>query len=460
MSRLRHPLSVIGSVVAIGLTWLLAVAGPVAAQDTGAAGAPKPPAPPEVTGRELTLEEAVAIALATEPNIRARLSDYEAARARVGQALSPILPQLSGTWTVNRQQAQFFPRQTIAVGGAEAIPIISTSQTAQVTLSQLLFDFGKTFAAADVARSQAEVARLDAEIQKDQVILAVKEAYFNLLFAKRLVGVNEAALDRAELNLRSAKGFFAVGSRPKSDVTRAEVDVANARVDLIRARNAVRLARVALNTAMGITIDTPTEVKDLLFYEPYPVESGQLIPEALRRRPEYRRVHALVSAADASLRQSFRDFFPNVSGSGSFGGTFRSPRSVTDLEETWALGLSLSWAIFDGGNRVARYQEAKKSLDAAHSRVQALELAISEAVVQAHLTLQEAEERIQATQKAVESARENFRLAQGRFDAGVGTIIELTDAQLALTQTQATEAQALADYRTAIARLERALGRR
>lgn len=460
MSRLRHPLSVTGSVVAVGLTWLLAVAGPATAQDTGTPGAPKPLAPPEITGRELTLEEAVAIALATEPNIRARLSDYEAVRARVGQALSPILPQLSGTWTANRQKTQFFSRQTIAVGGAEAIPILSTSQTAQVTLSQLLFDFGKTFAAADAARSQAEAARLDAEIQKDQVILAVKEAYFNLLFGKRLVIVNQAALDRAELNLKSARGFFAVGSRPKSDVTRAEVDVANARVDLIRARNAVRLARVALNTAMGIAIDTPTEVKDLLFYQPYPVESGQLVSEALQHRPEYRRVHALVSGADASLRQSFRDFFPNVTGFSSYGGTFRDPRSVDDLAEIWTLGLSLSWPIFDGGNRVARYQEAKKSLEAAHSRVQALELAIGKEVVQANLNLQEAEERIQAAQKAVESARENFRLAQGRFDAGVGTILELTDAQLALTQTQATEAQALADFRTDIALLERALGRR
>lgn len=456
MSRVRHHRGAAVSAAALALTWLLAIAGPALAQEPGAPA----PLPPGVEGRELSLDEAVAIALATEPNIQARLSDYEAARERVAQALSPILPQLSGSWTVNRQKTQFFSRQTIAVGGAEATPIHSTSQTAQVTLSQLLFDFGKTFAATDVARNQAEVARLDAEVQKDQVILAVKEAYFDLLFAKRLVGVNAAALARAELNLKSAQGFFAVGARPKSDVTRAEVDVANARVDLIRSRNAVRLARVALNTTMGIAIDAPTEVKDLLFYQAYPLEPGRLVPEALGQRPEYRRVRALVSAADASIRQAFRDFFPNVTGFSSYGGTFRDPQSVTDLEEVWTLGLSLSWPIFDGGNRLARYREATKSLEAARSRVQALELAIGQEVVQAHLNLQEAEERIQAAQKAVESAQENFRLAQGRFDAGVGTIIELTDAQVALTQAQATEAQALADYRTAIARLERALGRR
>ncbi|MBI3031372.1 MAG: TolC family protein [Candidatus Rokubacteria bacterium] len=425
------------------------------AQGTGPAQAPPSP----VAGRVLTLEEAIGIALATEPNIRARLQDYEAARFRVNQALSAVLPQLAGSWFANRQQSQFFSG-TVGGGAPKPSPLWSTNSTAQVTLSQILFDFGKTFAATDAARAQAEVSRLDAEVQKDQVILAVKEAYFNLLFGKRLITVNQEAVARAELNLRSAKGFYEVGTRPKFDVTRAEVDLANAHVTLIQAKNAERLARVALNTAMGIDVNTATEVKDVPSFEPSPMVEGQLIPEALRQRPEYRRINALVTAADASVRQAFRNFFPDVSGVGSYGGTFRNPTSPDDLAETWQLGLQLNWSIFDGGNKIARYQEANKNVDAARSRVQAIELSISQEVVQADLNLHETQERTQAAKKAVESAQENFRLAQGRFDAGVGTIIELTDAQLALTQAQSTEAQALTDYRIAVSRLERALGRR
>lgn len=416
--------------------------------------------PSLVAGRVVILREAIEIALATEPNIQARLYDYEAARFRVDQALSSILPQLGGSWIANRRKDEFFGG-SVGGGGVKPRSLFSTNQTAQVTLSQILFDFGKTFAATDVARAQAEVSRLDAELQKDQVILAVKEAYFNLLFGKRLVVVNQEAVARAELNLRSAKGFFEVGTQPKFTVTRAEVDVANALVTLIQARNAESLARVALNTAMGISVVAPTEVKDILSFEPYPVDQGQLIPEALRQRPEYHRVNALVTSAEASVRQAFRNFFPDISGTGSYGGTFRDPKSAADdLAETWQLGLTLNWSIFDGGNKIARYREANKNVEGARSRVQAIELSISEEVVQAHLNLQEAQERIDAAKKAVESARENFRLAQGRFDAGVGTIIELTDAQLALTQSQSTEAKALADYRIAVSRLERALGRR
>jgi outer membrane protein TolC len=99
-------------------------------------------------------------------------------------------------------------------------------------------------------------------------------------------------------------------------------------------------------------------------------------------------------------------------------------------------------------------------VDAAQANVRAVELDIARQVEQAAIAVQEAEERIQAAQVAVVSAVENFRLAQGRFDAGVGTILELTDAQLALTQAQSSEAQALADYRIELARLQRALGLR
>ena len=110
------------------------------------------------------------------------------------------------------------------------------------------------------------------EAQKLDISQLVKTQYYTLLLSKRLVEVNVTALDRAEVNLRSAQGFFQVGTQPKSFVTRAEVDVANGRVNVIRAQNAVSLARVALNTAMGIAINAPTEVKDTLAYQQFPID--------------------------------------------------------------------------------------------------------------------------------------------------------------------------------------------
>ena len=434
------------------LATMLATSAVLAA--TGATFAQTAPAPPGLAGRILTLDEAIAIALEAQPQIHARLADYAAAQFRVDQALAPLLPQLTGSWTAQRDQSVAVSRGASGTLPPRTVTSWATASTAKVSASQLLFDFGKNFAATDAAKKNAEVSLEDVELQRQLITQAVKESYTNINFAQRLMRVNQQALERAELNLRSARGFFDVGTRPKSDVTRAEVDVANARVDVIRARNAERVARVALNTAMGIPADTPTQVQDNLSYAPVGLDRSQLLAEALRQRPEYRQARFRVDAAEATARQAFRNFFPDVTGGGFYGA------NRADMNEIWELSLSLSWTLYDGGGRIAKHREARAALDAAQARVKAAELDISKEVEQAQLTLTETEERIQAAQKAVESAQENFRLAQGRFDAGVGTILELTDAQLALTQTQNTEAQALADFRIALARLERALGRR
>jgi outer membrane protein TolC len=428
------------------------------------------PTPEEIAGRELTLGEAVRIALDNAPAILQRFGEYVAAQQRIDQAFSTMLPQLSllGQALYSDSTTRIFNST-----GSTTFSNVSKPSPASGALSasQLLWDFGKSWAATDAAKANSDSAREQVELQKDLIVLAVKESYFLQLLSSRLVVVAAQAVDRSELNLKSAKGFFDVGTRPKFDVTRAEVDVANARVALIRAQNAVSLARIGLNQAMGIAINAPTRVKDILAYEPVKFDRDTLVAEALRQRPEYKQARLRSDAAEATVRQNFRDFFPGLFGVGSVGagrtendvqgqGGSSAPGVFTRVDRDWQVGLELRWNIFDGGNKIARYREAKALLEASQAGVRDTELQIWQQVEQAHVNVVEAEERIGAAQKAVESAQENFRLSQGRFDAGVGTIIELTDAQLALTQAQATEAQALSDYRIAIARLERALARR
>ena len=466
---------------------LLTLPGPAAAQPTAAdpmaprqplaapPGVRSFPTPEEVTNRELSLGDAVRIALDNAPAILQRFGEYAAAQQRIDQAFSTMLPQISlfGQSVRTESYQRIFSSTGSATSRNTETP---TPASGRLSASQLLWDFGKSWAATDAAKANSDSAREQVELQKDLIVLAVKESYFLQLLSSRLVVVSAQAVDRAELNLKSAKGFFDVGTRPKFDVTRAEVDVANARVALIRSQNAVSLARIGLNQAMGIAINAPTRVKDILAYESVKFDRDTLVAEAFRQRPEYKQARLRADAAEATVRQNFRDFFPGLFGVGSVGAgksqddfrgsagssllTSTAPGVTSTEARDWSIGLELRWNIFDGGNKIARYREAKSLLEASQAGVRDTELQIWQQVEQAHVNVVEAEERIGAAQKAVESAQENFRLSQGRFDAGVGTIIELTDAQLALTQAQATEAQALSDYRIAIARLERALARR
>jgi outer membrane protein TolC len=176
------------------------------------------PIPPtaRVVGRVLTLDESIAIALEAQPSIQATLYDYAAARARVREAFAPLLPQLSGSASATRSSSS--SPLTSTMTGRTVIVSVNRQPAdtflAQVQLSQLLFDFGKTMAATQVTRKLAEVSAEGVELQRQLIALTVKEAYTNILLTQRLIRVQEQAVERAELNLSSAKGFYDVGTQP------------------------------------------------------------------------------------------------------------------------------------------------------------------------------------------------------------------------------------------------------
>jgi outer membrane protein TolC len=277
--------------------------------------------------------------------------------------------------------------------------------------------------------------------------------------------VADAAVSRAELNLRSARGFFEVGTRPKSDVTRAEVEVANARVGQIRARNSVRLAETSLVTAIGLEAQRSIEVEDILEYEPVPLDPAAFLTEALGNRPELGQARARLEAARAQLGGARAGFWPDLNLNGSYGTNsgdaligvegFRIPT----LGEAWSVSATLSWNLFQGFFTTGKVRETTALVEVARANYDAFELQVRLDVEQAYITLVEAAERIAATAKAVESATENLRLSQGRYDAGVGTILDLTEAQLALTNAEADQIRALTDYKLGLAALDRAVGR-
>ena len=422
---------------------------------------PLPPPPPDLSAPlpsapgALTLDAAIAQALTNQPEIQARLKDYDAARFRVDEALSALLPQITGVASTTKSQAVIV--QTTPSTGVTSVftsnrEFQQTFNT-QLQFSQVLFDFGQNGAAVQAARKTADAALSDYANQRLQVSDTVKEAYTNINLARHLTAVAQQSLERAQLNLESARGFFETGAQAFFTVTRAEVDVANAQVALIQARNAEDIARVALNTVMGIAVDAPTEVEDNLIFEPVSLDPAPLHAAALAQRPEYRQAKLRSDAFRATVTQMERSFLPTITGNSFIGGF------TTSLNRAWSATLAMTWPLFDGGNTIAKLREAKANLGAADLRIKQTALTIAQQVEQARVNVREAAQRIDAAKIAVASARENYRLAQGRFEVRVGTIIELTDAQLALTQAQQTQAQALADYRIGLARLDLAVGR-
>jgi outer membrane protein len=442
---LRSALSALGCL----LTVAAASAIPAGAQAPSTYTTPRTaPAP----GQVLSLPEAIDLALRQQPTLRSAQQGVNASVARVPQAQSTYYPRLD--WVTSIGRSQVFSNSSNSTVQSNAF---STALQAR----QILYDFGKTGALVDEARANVRLSQSQLEQTREVVVLNVRQTYYQLLQARRLVAVADAQVARADLNLRSARGFFDVGTRPKSDVTRAEVDVANAQVAQIRARNLVRFSEVNLANAMGLEATTAIQIQDNLNFEPVPLDSEALRAEALSNRPELSQAKARIDAARAQLSGARAGYLPDLVATGSVGGFSADPglNLYSSSQDTWAVAGTLSWNLFQGFFTQSRVKETEANLDAAQANYDSFELQVRLEVEQTIILVVEAAERFVATGKAVESARENLRLAQGRYDAGVGTILDLTTAQFDLTNAEADQVRAQTDHKLALAALDRAVGR-
>lgn len=404
-------------------------------------------AAPNPAGAEgpLTLEQAVATALAHQPQLQAARAQSRAARARVDQATSSLLPQVSATAGLSR------------TGGSGTLQRGNT-WSAGLSGSQLLFDFGQTWYGRSAAQAQA---RAQAESERDSVqaiLLDVRAAWFAAAANRDLVAVAEETLANREAHLAQVQGFVEVGARPEIDLAQARSDRATARVQVINARNALATALAELNRAMGVagSTDYPLAPTSLPAVEGEDGTTDALFAEALSHRADLAALARQRDAQEATIRSLRAAYAPAVVATGR---VTEAGERVGDLADTWTIGLALEWPLFEGGRTRARVSEASAQLDVLDAQTETARQQLRLDVERARLAVQAARAALEATGEAVVNARERLRLAEGRYQAGLGSGVELNDAQVAVTTAAAQDVQAKFELATARAQLLRALGR-
>ncbi len=408
----------------------------------------------------LTLNDAITLALAHHPSLLAAKGATQVQHALVGEARSDYLPQLNLTSDYTRATQN---RTTPNAASHESF----NGYLATLSLQQRLFDFGKTWASIDSAKETLAARRWDEETSRQTVVLNVKVAYYALLAARRLVRVDEETVRQFGQHLEQTRGFYQAGTRTRFDVTKAEVVLTNAKLDLIKANNSAEVAKVTLANALGMPERPIGELEELLEFKKFDVEEPQAVGEALGQRPELRSLSSKQRAAEASVRSAWRDHLPVFTGSADYTYAGSNPLSGTPapasgqfpLVWNWEAQLRLTVPIFSGFLTQSRVAEARANLDVTLANEETQRQTVLLEVRQAYLNLVEAEERVHTAELVVRQAEENLELANGRFQAGIGTSIEQTDAQVTLTNAKTTQVQALYDYHVAAATLETAMGR-
>ena len=398
-----------------------------------------------------TLAECIQIAVDNHPSLKAADASIQAGNQRVYEAAAPYLPQVTASYAATRRQTN---------GAAAGVSVVANPMkqnffNSGVSLTQVLFDFGQTLEAIRSAQASEESLRADRTTQLSTVVLNLKQAYFNVLATRRLLGVADETVRQNQKHLEQAEGRFNVGVAAKFDVTQAQVQVAQAELNQVTARNNVSVARETLRNALGLNGELDFDVVDTFDIHHLVITDTDALAAAYDRRPELQSLRAQEKSTADQITSLQLSYFPTVEGLANY--NWQSPEYNFDPRfDVWAITGNITWQLASGGLTTAQIGEQKANLMNLKSNEELERQSIALEVRQAVLNLQQAAESIRVSEKGLQQARENLDLAEGRYSTGVGNIIELTDAQASLTTAEASYVQALYSYKTAVAAVEKA----
>jgi outer membrane protein len=434
-----------------------AEAAPASAPAASAASAPSPP-------RVLRLSEAVETALRSQPTVQQARAQSAAAEGRATQARQLYYPQVTAVASYQRVRSA-------AIGGRGAATTVPTAVAPSTDSSgvdiftfggsatQLLWDFGTTYNRSRAANRLVDSFAANEKVTSQNVAQDVRKSYFTAHAQKALIGVARGSLDNFQKHLGQTEGFVKVGTHPEIDLAQARTDVANARLTLINAENAYAVAKARLGRSIGLSASSDFDVTDdeLPAVDGEELATERLVARAIAARPEIA-VYEKQREANELAAKSYRGAYgPTLTASA---GASETGTELGGLGPAWNVGLTASWPLFQGWLTHGQVREAEANADGSRAQMEGAKLQIRVDVEQAQLGIRAAKSSEVAAAEALTNARERLRLAEGRYTSGVGSAIELGDAQVALTTAEAQIVQAQFNLASARADLLAALGQR
>ncbi len=419
------------------------------------------------TPQNLTLPEAVRMALEKNPTVQAAVAYAQAVHEGIAEARAARMPRVDfsegftrgnnpvyvfGGLLTERQ----FSASDFGLNFLNTPPPLDIFRT-QFGAALSLYDAGQTGRRIKDAKLSAQGAGENGQRTRQEVIFNVVKAYTDELLGREKVRLAEAGVKSAQSDLHLAQSRQEEGQGVPSDLLSAQVQLAEAQEGLLQAQNAVDLAHAALNVAMGLSEDAATTIESGLKQSNF--EAGALAERqehALKSRPDLLEAGLGVERAANGSRMAHAEFLPKVNAFGSWeedNHTF-----LTRGGNNWTAGVSLNFNVFDGGANRARLAAAHYRQSQAKAQAEQMAAAVKLQVREAYLNLTSAQQRVEVLRQAQSEAEESLRIIQNRYEAGLATITDLLQVETAHESAQKNYLNALFDYRLSYAALELATG--
>ncbi len=406
--------------------------------------------PVEIFTLEQTIDTAIKV------NLGLKLSKEETAAAVAAKKAqrTQFFPTFSASYEYDRVDA------SASVGGIELVP---EEEYAFVTsFSQPIFTGFSLLRKYDIAGLGLDTAKVKEQLRRQDIILDAKNAYFQLLQAQKLYDIAKQTVVQISSQKEVADNFYQVGMSPLNDLLQAQVELANAKQELIVAKNNMNNAESNFNTLLRRPIDTPVNIKDILDYAPFEETLDYCFSEAEEKRLEIKNVDLEIEIAGKTLQLAKKDYYPSIDLKGSYFryGTEWDVNGGSGIYDPsgWSIAAVAKWNFWEWGRTSYGVEEKRSRLSQAELRKKEIVDNIRLEVKNAYLRTQQAEQAIITIEKAIEQAKENYRINQERYKEQVATQTDVLIAQTLLTRTMTNYYNALYAFKISKATLYRAMG--
>ncbi len=398
---------------------------------------------------ELNLADCLELALINNPKIKSAYAKSEIAKYQKWETLSGYTPSLDWSTSINHTMPDLSMIRNMRASAFNKYTL------GQIGIRQLVWDFGYTQNQYTIDKIAFEKSKTEIDKTVNEVVCAVKDAYYNLLFAFDKKKVALETLENFTQTYHQALAFWEVGTKTKVDVLFAQTNMEDARAQLISAQNNVDIAYSQLNNAIGLPFVDPYMIDTSLKYEPVSITMREAVEIANESRPDIKGAMLSVDQANQGVKLSWKTFMPSLEFQANFakGGV----DSWTD-RDWYNYGGFLTFPTINPVLIRNQIKEAKSAYSQVQYDAKAQINDIYYEIQSVYTRLKDAKARIPVSKTAMEKAQENFDLTSGRYRVGYGDAIELKDAQVALSQAKLNYYQTIYDYNSARANLEKAIG--
>lgn len=396
----------------------------------------------------LAVKDAESLALKNNPQISVARLNALAAQQVTREVRSNLWP----TARIDVTGVDANPGTRITAGALNN-PTVYQRAAAGTTVSQLLTDFGRTTSLAASANLAAKAENQNALATKEQILLAVDQAFYNALQTQAVLTVAQQTVKDRQTVADQVGALYKSKLKSELDFSFASVNLAQAKLLLLDAQNNLNAAQASLSAVLGFpSLQNFQLVEDNSILSAPPDNVDDLISVAFSMRPEILALEFDSESAER-FRRAERDLlFPDIQALGVVGDApVRNP-----IITNWygAVGVNIDIPVFNGFLFTARAKEAALRSEAAKEKLRDLRDRISRDVRTSWLNAKTAYDRLAVTQQLLDQANLALNLAQARYKLGLGSIVELSQAQLQQTQAQISNVSAGYDYRLALAVLQ------